>query len=166
MEEGGRHTPGRKTGRTTEDLSSMPVSQKNTSPIKISPHGFLYSSWLWWRGQESSLLLRRAYSKQNGEWPTLKQCQETTKQNKKHITFFGGGQWLQNLGGKTQPSGLFLGKMDCQTKESEREKWSSDLFLSCSPSCWALWKGLRSPRKWRLEILARVHQIQALPSLL
>lgn len=70
-------------------------------PDKVSLHGFhiaLYSSWLWWRGPEPSLLLKIAYSKQNGECPTPKQCQETTKQNKQHTMFFWSGQWLQDLG--------------------------------------------------------------------
>lgn len=121
---GGRHTPGRKIGGTTEELSSIPVSQKNSSPIKISSHGFhiaLYSSWLWWRGPEPSLLLRIAYSKQNGECPTLKQCQETTKQNKQHIMFFWSGQWLQDLGEKTQPFGLFLVRWIARLKNQRRK---------------------------------------------
>lgn len=166
----GSHRPGRKREGTTEELSSILISPKplnwhictwkvrNTEelfPDKVSSHSFhtaLYSSWLWWRGPEPSLLLKIAYSKQNGECPTLKQCQETTKQNKQHIMLFWNGQWLQDLGEKTQPFGLLLGKLGCQIKESERKNRTSDLFLSCLPAWWPLWKGLRCPhaiRGWR-----------------
>lgn len=78
----------------------MENKKHRTFPDKISSHSFhiaLYSSWLWWRGPELSLLLKIAYSKQNGECPTLKHCQETTKHNKQHIMFFWSSQWFQDL---------------------------------------------------------------------
>lgn len=162
---GGRLRSGRKTEETTEELSSVFISQKppnwyictwkgkNTEelfPYKVSSYSFhltLYSSWLWWKGLEPNLLLKVAYSKQNGAMfntgtvPGNHQAKQTTDYVFLKWSMASGPQ------GKDTTFGLFLGKMDCQIKESERKKWTSDLFLSCSPPWWALWKGLSSPHK-------------------
>lgn len=112
-------------------------------PDKVPSHGFYMALTVAGYGRmglEPNLLLKIAYSKQNGECPTLKKCQETMKQNKQHTMFFWSGQRLEDLGERTHLLGysclIWIARLKNQRLKTESVIYLFFCFIHISHHTW------------------------------